>query len=155
MSKIERLMFWNFTMWTDLSLIPPILTGIWFANMIILSLDWSKYVDVCQIKSLVCFLLLSWKFFIFQNKQNISLKMNQWENPSPYLFLYIYIHPIKPIRTGALYVTQRRGFMYGFTLDHYSLQNGPKSSFEVYQNWYHTSVTVPKLQNLSGRCVIC
>ena len=53
MSKIERLMFWNFTMWTDLSLIPPISTGFWFvANMMILSLDWSKYVDVCQIKSL-------------------------------------------------------------------------------------------------------
>ena len=53
MSKIERLMFWNFTMWTDLSLIPPISTGFWFvANMMILSLDWSKYVDVCQIESL-------------------------------------------------------------------------------------------------------
>ena len=53
MSKIEKLMFWNFTMWTDLSLIPPISTGFWFvANMMILSLDWRKYVDVCQIKSL-------------------------------------------------------------------------------------------------------
>lgn len=53
MSKIERLMFWNFTMWTDLSLIPPISTGFWFvANMMILSLDWSKYVDVYQIESL-------------------------------------------------------------------------------------------------------
>ena len=53
MSKIERLMFWNFTMWTDLSLIPPISTDLWFvANIMILSLDWSKYADVCQIKSL-------------------------------------------------------------------------------------------------------